>query len=65
MNIGDKITLRAKVLDFGSNPHGASVKVEIRGFVDSGYVDCERPFSEPVRLWIYREDVNDIITEGR
>ena len=65
MNIGDEITIRAKIVDFDSNPHGASVKVEIKGFADNGYVSCLRPFEDNIRFLIRRTDIKDIIVEEK
>jgi hypothetical protein len=39
MDVGEEITIRAKIVDFDSNPHGTSVKVEIKGFVDNNHVE--------------------------
>lgn len=65
MNVGDEITIRAKIVDFDSNPHGASVKVEIKGFVDNDHVECLRPFEDYVKFWIHRSGIKNVIIEEK
>lgn len=65
MDIGDEITIKAKVVDFDSNPHGSSVKVEVTGFMDNGDIQNLKPFKDPLRLWIHRQDIPNVIIEGK
>lgn len=58
MEIGDEILIRAKVIDFDSNPHGPAVKVRIES--------KERninPMKE--EFWIHRLDIPHVIYEGK
>lgn len=59
MNIGDNVLIRARVVDFDGNPHGAAVKVEITGFVDRS--EEIGPFGKTVRIWIHRSDQPKVI----
>lgn len=58
MDIGDEILIRAKIVDFDSNPHGAAVKVEVNGFdpksIDKGLSGGQK--KESVEFWIHRLD---------
>lgn len=60
MKIGDEITIKVKVVDFDANPHGAAVKVEVKGFLDSEEAITIRPFGKTVRFWIHRLDQLDV-----
>ncbi len=55
MKIGDEILIKARVVDFDSNPHGSAVKIEIKGHLDT-------ITSPPVRLWIHRLDQPGVIS---
>jgi len=60
MEIGDEILIKAKVVNFDSNPHGVAVEVEIKGFLDSTY---HQPHKSPVRIWIHRLDQPAVIAK--
>lgn len=54
MKIGDEILLRAKIVDFDSNPHGAAIRVEIA--VHEGTMD-----TPCLRFWIHRLEQPDVL----
>ena len=56
MEIGDEILIRAKVIDFDSNPHGCSVKVSIEG---------KTTFPMKEEFWIHRLDIPHVIYGGK
>lgn len=59
MKIGDEVFIRAKVVNVDSNPHGSSVQVTVKGFIDRDV----QPFGEEVRFWIHRIDKEKVIQE--
>jgi len=63
MEIGDEILIRAKVVDFDTNPHGAAVKVEVMGFIDRSVEN--QPFQEPLRFWIHRLSEQQVIVKKK
>ncbi|KAF0145083.1 MAG: hypothetical protein FD156_1194 [Nitrospirae bacterium] len=58
MKIGDEILLRAKVVDFDSNPHGAAVRVQVIGYDPEICVDS---FIHNIRFWVHRLDQPAVI----
>lgn len=60
MKIGDEILVKAKVVDFDANPHGAAVKVKVKGFVDRD--TDNKLFGDQVIFWIHRLDQPKVIT---
>ena len=65
MEIGDEILIKAKVVDFDSNPHGSAIKVEIKGFMDRENIANLKPFDEPVRVWIHRLNQPEVIVKNK
>lgn len=63
MEIGDEILIRAKVVDFDANLHGAAIKVEVMGFIDRSVEN--QPFKEPLRFWIHRLEKSKVIVEKK
>ena len=63
MKIGDEIAIKVRVIDFDSNPHGAAVKVEAKGFIDEEDVTRIRPFDKSVKFWIHRLNQADAIVK--
>ncbi len=65
MKIGDEILIKAKIVDFDSNPHGAAIKVEIVGFdpksIDKGWSGGKK--KEKVEFWIHRLDQPETIVK--
>jgi hypothetical protein len=68
MRIGDEILIRAKIVDFDANPHGASTKVEVEGFVDRDtlhILNLQQNKSgmekDPLQFWIHRVDSDKVI----
>jgi len=63
MDIGDEVLIRAKIVDFDSNPHGAAIKVEVNGFgpksVEKGWSGGEK--KESVEFWIHRLNQPQVI----
>ena len=66
MEIGEEITIKAKIVDFDANPHGAAVKVEVIGYIDRE----ERTRLEAIgskcgdkfiKFWIHRLDQAKVI----
>lgn len=52
MKIGDEISIKAKIVDFDANPHGAAIQVEISGY-------------NSLRFWIHKLDQPDVIIENK
>lgn len=65
MKVGDDIIIRAKVVDIDNDHNGSSVKVEIKGFMNSEDVVCLLPFEDPIRFWINRMDMDDVVVEDK
>jgi len=68
MDIGDEILIRAKIVDFDANPHGASVKVSVQGFMDKATLNelnsrnpCIPTGDRPLFFWIHRVDKERVI----
>lgn len=63
MDIGDEILIKARIVDFDSNPHGSAIKVEVTGYISRNEERILRPFNKPVRFWIHRLDQPNVIIE--
>lgn len=63
MDIVDEILIKAKIIDFDSNPHGSAIKVEVSGYIDRDEERILKAFDRPVRFWIHRLDQHNVITE--
>lgn len=61
MEIGDEIIIKAEVVDFDANPHGAAIKIKVQGFIDDKAEN--QPYGKEVRLWIHRLQQPDVIVE--
>ncbi|MBU0648585.1 hypothetical protein KJ969_00540 [Patescibacteria group bacterium] len=62
MKIGQEVLIKARVVDFDGNLHGASVKVEVSGFIDHSTVI--RPLEDKtIKFWVHRIDKAEVILE--
>ncbi|KKS95967.1 hypothetical protein A3B05_03150 [Candidatus Giovannonibacteria bacterium RIFCSPLOWO2_01_FULL_43_160] len=61
MEIGDEIVIKCKVVDFDANPHGAAIKVELKGFIDHATLSTLRAYGKSVRFWIHRLDQPEVV----
>lgn len=58
INIGDTILIKAKVINFDSNPHGSSIKVAIEASPD---VKVNPHRKDGLELWIHRVEIPEVI----
>lgn len=58
MEIGDEILIKVKVIDMDSNPHGPSIKVEVKGF---GPLHSSVAPNDKEQFWIHRADTEEVI----
>lgn len=72
MEIGDEIFVKAKVVDFDSNPHGSAIKAEVLGSVDAdelnrllyGHGDTETKKNK-LFFWIHRLDQPKVVVGAK
>lgn len=58
MKIGSEILIKAKVIDLDSNPHGSSIKVEVKGF---GPLHSSVAPNSKEQFWIHRVDIPEVV----
>lgn len=58
MEIGSEILIRAKVINLDSNPHGSSIKVEVKGF---GPLHSSVAPNDKEQFWIHRVDIPEVV----